>query len=400
MTGLIVASGLGCLAAPGNSLDAAHQSMLAGLRSPGASRRLNLDLERELPVFEIESDLLDELDRHAFDGRGWFRTTRLTVLAALEALNQAGLEPAALQPLRVGVCLGTTVGCTLNDEPFYAALRGGQRPEPAPALRYQANNPALHLSRLFQLDGPVATIANACSSGTDAIGRAAAWLREGRCDLALAGGSDELSRVTCLGFSSLMITSGAACRPFDRRRDGLNLGEGAGVLVLETEAGRERRRAPAPQGLVLGYGCSADGYHTTAPHPEGKGLRRAIRKALDEARIDASAIGLVNAHGTSTRDNDQVEGRVLADLFEDAVPVVSTKAYTGHTLGAAGALEAIFTLRQLRDGEVPATAGFAEPDPECRILPTVSRTTVRAEWALSNSLAFGGNNSALVLRRA
>ena len=353
-----------------------------------------------MPVFEIDSDFAAELSAHAFDGSDWFRTNRMAVLAAKEACAQAGLDADALRVLRVGVCLGTTVGCTLNNEPFYRSYRRGELPDTGGVARYLNNNPALLLAQALDLHGPVATVANACSSGTDAIGLGRSWLLEGRCDLVLAGGSDELSRVTCLGFASLMVTSEGACRPFDRRRDGLNLGEGAGVVVLETRTGHRRRGGPSPQGVVLGYGCSADSHHVTAPHPDGKGLERAITRALEVAGIAPGDVRLVNAHGTSTRDNDQVEGRVIARVLGLKVPVVATKAYTGHTLGAAGALEAIFTLKALQDGVAPATAGFEEPDPDCGITPTREVTKLDGGIALSNSLAFGGNNSVLVLARA
>ncbi|MBI4879581.1 MAG: beta-ketoacyl-[acyl-carrier-protein] synthase family protein [Planctomycetes bacterium] len=404
----IVATGLGCISAAGGSVDAATAAMLAGERAPRPPLRFALDLGRDLPVFEIDSDLAAATAARMQSAgvacvappSDWFRTSRLAALAACEAIEQAGLDAGALRGARAGVAVGTTVGCTLNDEAFYRAWRQGSRPEPGPALRRLANNPALHLADLLGLDGPAATIANACSSGADAIGLGMAWLESGRCDVVLAGGSDELSRLTCLGFASLMIASERPCRPFDLKRDGLNLGEGAGMIVLETRAALERRRGPRPLARLLGFGTAADAHHATAPHPEGRGLARAIQKALAQAGCAAARIGFVNAHGTSTRDNDRVEGRVMKDVLAAGTPVVSTKAYTGHTLGAAGAIEAVFTIRALQDGRLPATAGFATPDPECAIVPTTRALEVEAEVALSNSLAFGGNNSVLLFGRA
>ncbi len=404
----IVATGLGCVSAAGGSVDAATAAMLAGARAPRPPRRFALGLGRSLPVFEIDSDLVDEtaarLERAgaacASPPSEWFRTSRLAALAACEALAHAGLDAGKLRAAGAGVVVGTTVGCTMNDEAFYRAWYQGRMPQALPALRQLANNPALHLAGLFGLRGPAATIANACSSGADAIGLGMAWLESGRCDLVLAGGSDELSRLTCLGFASLMIASDKPCRPFDLERDGLNLGEGAGMVVLETRAALERRRGPRPLARLLGFGTAADAHHATAPHPEGKGLKRAIDQALARAGCTAARIGFVNAHGTSTRDNDRVEGRVLKQVLAEGTPVVSTKAYTGHTLGAAGAIEAVFTVRALQDRRLPATAGFATPDPECAIVPTRRAVVIDAEIALSTSLAFGGNNSVLLFGRA
>ncbi|HUT23780.1 MAG TPA: beta-ketoacyl-[acyl-carrier-protein] synthase family protein [Sumerlaeia bacterium] len=400
-------TGLGCLCAAGGCLDAAMQTLYEGRRAPKPPRRIPLDLDKEYPVFEIESDL--EAETREITGSGDFggmrldsdpsRTSRLALAAAVEACRDAGLDLEALRSLRVGVAMGTTVGCTLNNEPFYRAWRAGEKPGLEAVDRFLANNPALFLARVLGLDGPVATVANACSSGADAVGLAKSWIETGACEVAIAGGGDELSRVTCLGFISLMIASTQPCRPFDVRRDGLNLGEGAGAMILETTKTATKRRANA-RACVLGYACRADAHHPTAPHPDGKGLRRAIGQALAQARREAREIALVNAHGTSTPENDRVEGRVLADLLPPDTPVVSTKAYTGHTLGAAGAIEAVFAVRALEDGKVPATAGFENPDPDCAITPTSRVTKTGGDLALSNSLAFGGNNSVLLFGRA
>jgi 3-oxoacyl-(acyl-carrier-protein) synthase len=242
------------------------------------------------------------------------------------------------------------------------------------------------------------TVANACSSGADALGLAKGWIEAGLCDLAIAGGADELTRITYIGFAHLLITSAAPCRPFDKSRSGLNLGEGAGIVVLESEEALRRRGGHALAWLA-GYGTCNDAHHPTAPHPEGVGLRRAIETALRDAGIAPSDVGVINAHGTSTLDNDRVEGRVLSDIFGAEVPAVSTKAHTGHTLGAAGGIEAVLSVQSLLDGTVPATVGHETPDPECGLRPTTRRTEHTARWALSDSLAFGGGNCALIFER-
>jgi 3-oxoacyl-[acyl-carrier-protein] synthase-1/3-oxoacyl-[acyl-carrier-protein] synthase II len=259
--------------------------------------------------------------------------------------------------------------------------------------RYLRSNPAAVIARQFKLDGPTQTLVNACSSGTDAVGLGASWLRAGACDIVIAGGADELARVTYAGFSALMISDSEPCKPFDARRKGLNLGEGAGILILENPA---LCRQKAKRGYLLGYGSACDAYHLTAPRPDGAGLKQALHEAFAAAAVTPEQIAFVNAHGTGTPDNDRVESRVLNAVLPD-VPFVSTKGYTGHTLGAAGGIEAVFTLACLLRGEIPANIGFSCPDPESPSSPVRENTRISGEVALSESLAFGGNNAVLIL---
>jgi 3-oxoacyl-[acyl-carrier-protein] synthase-1/3-oxoacyl-[acyl-carrier-protein] synthase II len=298
----------------------------------------------------------------------------------------------------VGVCLGTTVGSALNIEDFYREFRTGGSPDLETIERFLRSNPAAAVSRELGLDGPVQTVVNACSSGTDAIGIAASWLRAGVCDVVLAGGADELCRIIYNGFISLMITDDQPCRPFDRERRGLNLGEGAAVLVLERPSAAASRGARA-RANVLGYGSACDAHHLTAPHPEGRGLRKAFAEALATAGVAPRDVAFINAHGTGTPDNDRVEGRVIHDLFPET-PFVSTKGYTGHTLGAAGAIEAAFTVACLEAGRIPASGGFAAADPDIHATPADAARDIHGSVAISDSLAFGGNNAVLVIGRA
>lgn len=323
------------------------------------------------------------------------RTARLACLAIDEALQAAG-SPHQNAALRIGVCLGTTVASQLNSLEFYRDYRESGCPDLTPVHDFLSGNLADFVARRYGLHGPRSVVVNACSSGADAIGTALGWLRRGLCDIVIAGGADELNRVPLAGFNSLGIMSECANRPFDRDRDGLNLGEGAGVLILESES----RRFENARLFLAGYGAACDSHHLTAPDPEGLGLKIAIREALEQAEVAPGDIAFVNAHGTSTPDNDRVEGRVLADVFGTETPFCSTKSRTGHTLGAAGGLEAVFTGLGLICGWIPATLGFVTPDPEILVAPTAQSTPVQGTAALSTSLAFGGNNSALVLRLA
>lgn len=382
----VAITGLGCICAAGDSVVACLDALYAGRRAPAPPLRFNSSHPTRYPVFEVAGFR---------EPQELLRTSALGLHAAREALADAGLDAEALRGLRVGVCIGTTVGSAMNDEPFCREYRAGGEPDLAPMERILRSNPAAVIAREFGLGGPCQTVVNACASGTDAVGLAASWIRGGVCDLAIAGGADELGRITYNGFISLMITDDSPCRPFDRDRKGLNLGEGAGMLVLESEAVRARRGARA-RSFLLGYGSACDAHHLTAPRPDGEGLRFAIAEALACCDIPAGSISFVNAHGTGTPDNDRVESRVLADLFP-GLPYHSTKGFTGHTLGAAGAIEAVFTVAFLERGMIPGSGGFATPDPELGGTPVPGNTEINGTVAMSESLAFGGNNSVILL---
>ena len=384
----VAITGLGCICAAGQSVDACMAALFLGHRAPAPPTRFTTNHPSPFPVFEVLG---------FEDSPELLRTAALGLHAAREALADAGLDRASLDGLRVGVCVGTTVGATMNDESFSRAYRAGQDPDLAPITRILHSNPAEVVAREFGFTGPCQTVVNACSSGTDVIGIGASWITADICDLVLAGGADELGRITYNGFISLKISDEAPCKPFDANRKGLNLGEGAAMLVLESERSRHLRKRKA-RAFMLGYGSACDAYHQTAPKPDGEGLKRAISEALACHGTPASAIAFVNAHGTGTPDNDRVESHALAEVLP-GVPFLSTKGYTGHTLGAAGAIEAVFTVVCLEQGRIPASAGFATPDPELQVTPVEKPTVVAGTIALSESLAFGGNNAVVVLGR-
>jgi 3-oxoacyl-(acyl-carrier-protein) synthase len=324
------------------------------------------------------------------------RTLRLAMRAVYEALADAALDD--LRSLRVGVCIGTTVACQLNSVAFYDAYRRHGKPDLEPVANYLHANVAAAVATLLGADGPRMTVVNACSSGTDAIGVAASWIRAGLCDIAIAGGADELHRVPMAGFWSLGVMSSQPCAPFDRDRNGLNLGEGAGIMVLESDA-HARSRGRGNGFEVAGFGSACDGHHLTAPHPEGRGLHAAVSAAMKQAQLSPDQIAFINAHGTATLDNDRAEAKVFARLFASGLKFLSTKGYTGHTLGAAGGLEAVFTLLGLQAGWVPASAGFKNLGDDVAVAPLREPTSITGRYALSTSLAFGGNNAAIIIGR-
>ncbi|MBI4682731.1 MAG: beta-ketoacyl-[acyl-carrier-protein] synthase family protein [Nitrospirae bacterium] len=384
----ILITGLGVISAAGNNLSETLVSLRQGKRTAGPVRLFETQLQ--YPVFEVSA----LPDKYYLEGQ---RTLSLALVAVDEALRDAQLQ-GDLSARRIGVCLGTTVASQLNDLEFYRSYRDRGTAPMKPVERYLKGNLAGFISRKLKAGGPSLTVVNACSSGTDAVGIALSWLNNGLCDIAIAGGADELNRVPLCGFGSLGIMSRDLCAPFDRDRKGLNLGEGAGVLVVETEQSAAKRGITSDLHLA-GYGSASDSYHLTAPHPEGRGLEASINKALAYSGIGPQEIAFVNAHGTATPDNDAVEGRVLARVFGAGLKMLSTKGYTGHTLGAAGGIEAVFTAAALREGWIPASIGFTQRDNNIPIAPVRERTNINGRFALSTSLAFGGNNAALVLGR-
>ncbi len=398
-----VISGRGILCGAGVGVEAVWQGLCRGRVdcAPVPERLFATGLK--FPVFTCPREPFPAAaDSWLVDGElrpGTGRTLALALAATVQALDDAGIEAGELRRARLGIAIGTTVGCTFHDEDYFVAWRDGREPDLDPVRNFLGNNVAQGLHRLLGTHGPAMVITNACASSTDAIGLAANWIATGVCDLAVAGGSDELSRVALNGFASLMLTSDAPCRPFDVDRQGLNLGEGAAVMVLES-AERLKRRAKAAPGMVRGYGTAADAWHPTAPHPEGRGLVNAIKGAISAAGLDCVP-ALINGHGTGTRANDQAETHALAQLFDPAAAIylVSTKGISGHTLGAAGGVEAILTLEALRRGETPGTVGCHTPDPDFLFspLPEGEKVGLASRIGISQSLAFGGTNSALVL---
>lgn len=385
--GAAVITGCGAVSPLGVGVRALWEGLLAGRTAVG-------------PITGFPAD--DLAPRAAAEVRGLPRTDpdragAFALTAAAEALRDAGLEAGALAGLRVGVALGTTLGGMLLFERWMAGEAPGSM-EMA-AIPYYA--PAVRLARAFGCRGPVATAQLACASGTHAIALAADWVRAGRADVVLAGGADLLCRFVVAGFNCLRATAEAA-RPFDAARRGLVLGEGGAIVVVE-DAGQAARRAARVRARVLGVGAAGDATHMTAPDREGGGAARALGAALADAERPATSVGFVSAHGTGTPYNDAMEAVAIARVFgRRAVPVNSIKGAIGHTLGAAGAFEAILCAQVLAEGRIPPTAGLSTVDPACADLDLVmgEPRTHAVAVAVSSSSGFAGTNAALVLGRA
>ncbi len=383
---------MGCVCAAGRNTESCFKTMTDGKVAPTFAPAIDLEQDLAAPVFAVIPDWLIKTSAQFLT-----ESMKLLFTAADEAFNQAGLTSEGLKKLRVGTCIGSSTGASLNFKSFYQQWKEGRTPDLDIIRSYLHSSPAACLADHYDLDGPTQTVTNACSSGTDAIGIAASWIRHGLCDLVFAGGVDALSSISYTGFSRLMITSPEACRPFDAERKGLNLGEGAGILLLVNEKAQRELRLTA-QAQVLGYSTYGDAHHLTAPHPEGSGLKKALGDALSRSGLKAEDIGFINTHGTGTENNDRIEGMVLKEMFP-GVPFTGIKGFTGHTLGAAGAIEAVMTVESLRHKELMPCGGFKKEDPQIGTSPVSRKCQVDAEYAVSDSLAFGGNNSALIFKR-
>ncbi|MEX1025742.1 MAG: beta-ketoacyl-[acyl-carrier-protein] synthase family protein [Planctomycetota bacterium] len=330
------------------------------------------------------------------------RTDRFALIAAHEAwvmaeLGEPGSVPAA------GLFFGSSTGGMFEGERAYRALVRS-RPERARARAFAAQpngTPAEEIARVFGLGGPTETLATACSASTMALEAALDALRAGETAIALAGGSDGLCQTTFGGFNSLRAVDPGRARPFRADRAGLSLGEGAGLLVLETES-HARARGARPLAMFAGAASTCDASHMTAPHPEGLGAARAMTGALADAGLAATSIAFINAHGSGTPHNDAAEARAIRAVFgASAPPVTSTKGSIGHSLGACGSIEAIVTLLSLVRESVHPTPGDGpvDVDAEVDLVLGAPRALRGAEAALSVNLAFGGANAALVIAR-
>jgi len=329
------------------------------------------------------------------------RADRLALGAATEALDDAGLGVA--DRADAALVVGAVGGGMLEAEGWYwARARGEQLPSWAASLR--AMLPAVHaetLSHRLRLGGPRHTVVTACSSGAVALAEAAELIADGVVDVALAGGVDAITRLCFMGFNALKLLDPEPCRPFDRDRRGMSIGEGAAFVVLES-AERARARGVHAYAELAGHGMTTDAYHVTAPQPEGEGMARAMRAALAAGGVAPADVGYANAHGTATAQNDRIEARALAQVFgAGGLLVSSTKSMIGHTMAAAGSLEAVATILALVQETIPPTAGLNTPDPEIEFdcVPRVARESAVAH-AISNSFGFGGQNITLLFRRA
>jgi len=392
----IVVSGLGVVSPYGAGTKTFWEGMAAGACAIRPVTLIETEGFRCRIAAEVPAPVVDGLDA----SRRRSRADRLALAAAREAVADAHLtaEDRAIAALLVAAVGG---GMLEGETWYWEEVRTGRRSPRIKALR--SILPSSHAETVgyrLGLGGPKETIIMACASGAASIALGADLIREGVVPLAVVGGVEALTRICFMGFNALKLLDHEPCRPFDRDRRGMSIGEAAAFMVLE-EAERCRARGGSIYGEFLGAGMTTDAHHVTAPHPEGEGMVRAMHLALDAAGVPASAIGYVNAHGTGTSQNDRVEALALSRVFgEGSVLVSSTKSMVGHTMAAAGTVEAIATLLALQHSLIPPTANLRQLDPavpfDC--VPGVARPAP-VEVALSNSFGFGGQNVSLVFRK-
>ncbi|MEP6673360.1 MAG: beta-ketoacyl-[acyl-carrier-protein] synthase family protein [Chthoniobacter sp.] len=322
----------------------------------------------------------------------------LMMMAAASEVREGdrGFDPELL-------VIGTTSGGMSFGEAFYRAQVEKKRRTPARAAwlaNYLPQKPVLDAEEAWPCAAPSQIIANACASGTNAVGHAFRLVRAGQYRRVLCGGYDAISEMVFVGFDSLQASTAEKIRPFDKARTGLVLGEGAALLALEEMESARRRGAPI-LAEVTGYGISTDNHHLTQPHPSGIGPRQAMERALADARRAAAEVDYINAHGTATIFNDATEGTAIAELFGERVPVSSTKSMMGHSLGAAGAIEAAFSVLALRGQFLPPNIHFQELDPAWRLnIVANAARDAQLRCVLSNSFGFGGTNATIVIEGA
>jgi 3-oxoacyl-[acyl-carrier-protein] synthase II len=398
----IVVTGIGTIASIGATREAVWNGLVEGRSGIGPVTLFDPAGFRSRLAAEIPD--LDAAGHFTpLERRRLSRCDRAAIVASAEALADAGLTADDIDARRAGVMLGSGTADLLRNEDYLADLRarGFAGARPSKVFNHFPSTPVDAVGERFSFRGPRACVVAACSSSTIAIGYAADAIRRHEIDVALAGGSDVLCRLTFSGFNALRLIDLEPCRPFDSARAGMTIGEAAAVVVLEDFDGARRRGAPV-YAEIVGYSATCEAYHPTSPEPEGRAVAATIRAALERARVAADDVDHVNAHGTGTLHNDRAEARAIGEVFGERrrrLPVTSIKAAVGHCLGAAGAIEAAALAMSISRGVIPPTLRHTMTDPECDVdVVANDAREAKVRCGVSMSLAFGGNDAALVMR--
>lgn len=409
MSKRVVITGLGAVTPLGNDVDSFWKGIKEG--KCGIDFITHFDTEKfkaKLAAEVKDFDPLNYLDRK--EARRMDRFCQFGIAATVQAIKNSGLDLEKLDKERLGVVVGTGIGGigTIERENKNLLEKGPGRVSPMLIPMIIGNMVAGNIAIKFGAKGPCTTVVTACATGTNAIGDAFHMLQLGMADVLIAGGAEaSITPLSIAGFISLTALSTStdpsrASIPFDKERDGFIMGEGSGILILETLEHAKDRGARI-YGEIVGYGSTCDAYHITSPSPDGEGAARAMKMAIKEAGIKPEEISYINAHGTGTHYNDKCETTAIKTVFGEhayKIPVSSTKSMTGHQLGAAGAVEAIICVKALMEGFVPPTIGYKVMDPECDLdcVPNVGRNQ-DLNYTLSNSLGFGGHNATIIVKK-
>lgn len=409
MTRRVAVTGVGCVSPLGVGTEATWKALVSGESGAGPVTRFDASEYSTRIACEVDgfdpTDFMEQRDARRSD-----RFAQFAVAAAAEAAEGAGWTGAPPYDRdRVGVVIGSGIGGIETLEAQHRVLleRGPSKMSPFTVPLLMINGAAGSVAMRFGLNGPNYSAVSACATGAHSIGEAADMIRRGVADAMIAGGSE--APITPLAYGAFACMGALsrrnddpqhASRPFDADRDGFVIAEGAAVLVLEEWEAAQRRGAEILAELV-GYAATCDAFHLTQPDPEGAGAAAAMRLAIADAGLDTGGVGYINAHGTSTPFNDKIESKAIREVFgAQAPPVSSTKSATGHLTGAAGAIEAVFSVQALRTQTLPPTINYATPDPECDLdyVPNTGREAA-VDVVLSNSFGFGGHNACLLFKR-
>ncbi len=406
----VVITGLGAITPIGIGKEHFWNSLIQGNSGIGLISRFDTtDFDTKIGAEVKEFDPSNYIDKK--EARRMDRFTQYAVVGAKLALEDGNVKLDKLNLDKVGVVIGVGIGGMETMETEYTKLkaRGPSRVSPLFIPMMISNMAPGQISMTFGFRGPTMTITTACASSTHAVGEAFRMISTGNVDMVVAGGADaSITPISVAGFCSMKALSTRndeptkASRPFDKERDGFVMGEGAGILILE-ELNHALARGANIYGEIVGYGSTSDAFHITQPDPEAKGATRAMELALEEAAADYHDVDYINAHGTSTYFNDKLETLAIKNVFKEhakALNISSTKSMTGHLLGAAGGIEAIATIMAIKEGVIPPTINYDNPDEECDLNYTPNKAVIReVKYALSNSLGFGGHNATVLFKK-
>lgn len=399
MSKRIYITGMGIISSIGNDVTEALASLESGKSGIGEITLFPTLHQGSLPMAEVKLSTDQLLERAGHSGSEQFtRTTLLGIIAVREALKSAGIGD--INAYRTGLLSATTVGGMDRTENFYRDyLENPAKGHLKDVINHDCGDSTERIAKELGIRKFVTTISTACSSSANTLMFGAELIRSGKVDRVIAGGTDSVTRFTLNGFNTLMILDKRGCHPFDEHRAGLTLGEGAAFMVLESED-VVRKEGKTPLAELTGYGNANDAYHQTASSPEGTGAYLAMTKALKMGHLIPGDIDYINVHGTGTENNDLSEGVAIERIFDPAPPFSSTKRFTGHTLGAAGAVEAVISILSISSRMIFPNLGWETPMKELKIRPVTQLLKDQdLRHVLSNSFGFGGNNSTLILSK-
>ena len=409
MKNRVVITGLGAITPLGNSVEKFWNNIMVGCCGIDYIKAFKADNFKVKIAAEVKDynpeDFIEKKEVKRMD-----RFCQFSLIAAKEAIKDSNLDISKEDPYKIGVIVGSGIGgfSTIEKEEENLINKGPNRVSPLIIPMIISNMAPGTIAIKNGIKGVCSTVVTACATGTNAIGDAFRLIKDGYQEVVIAGGTEaSITPLAMAGFTNLTALSNStdlnrASIPFDKERNGFVMGEGAGIVVLE-ELNHALKRGAHIYGEIVGYGSTCDAYHMTSPDPEGEGAMRAMEDAIKEAGINKDEISYINAHGTGTEYNDKFETLAIKRLFGDyayKIPVSSTKSMTGHLLGAAGAVEAIVSIKALQEGYIPPTIGYKVKDEDCDLdyVPNKGRKA-DLTYALSNSLGFGGHNASLLIKK-